>query len=70
MQELCIESQLKKTAITRQGCYVPVILFCVQSSSDLQVKELSARLDEEISNATKAAKRDAIRLQARVRTRG
>lgn len=42
------------------------VCFAVQNSLDQQVKELSTRLDEEVANATKAAKRDAAKLQARV----
>ena len=38
-----------------------------QSALEAQVKELNTRLDEEVANATKAAKREATKLQARVR---
>ncbi len=38
----------------------------VQSSLEQQVKDLSGRLEEEVTNATKAAKREAAKLQARV----
>ena len=34
---------------------------------DQQVKELSSRLDEEVANATKSAKKEALKLQQRVR---
>lgn len=37
-----------------------------KSSLDQQVKDLSSRLDEEVANATKAAKREAAKLQVRV----
>lgn len=40
-----------------------------QNSLDQQVKDLSTRLNEEVANATKAAKRDAAKLQARVNLR-
>lgn len=38
----------------------------MQSTLDQQVKELNSRLDEEVANATKAAKRDQAKLQAKV----
>ena len=37
-----------------------------KTSLDQQVKDLSSRLDEEVANATKSAKREAAKLQARV----
>ena len=37
-----------------------------KSSLDAQVKDLNSRLDEQVANATKAAKREATKLQARV----
>lgn len=38
-----------------------------QAALDQQVKDLTARLSEEVANATKAAKKEALKLQARVR---
>ncbi len=38
----------------------------MQSSLEQQVKDLSGRLEEEVTNATKAAKREAAKLQAKV----
>ena len=42
----------------------PMCLF--QTTLDQQVKELSDKLNEEVANATKAAKRDLAKLQGRV----
>ena len=38
-----------------------------KTTLDQQVKELSSRLDEEVANATKSAKKEALKLQQRVR---
>ena len=38
-----------------------------KSTLDQQVKDLNSRLEEEVANATKSAKREAAKLQARVR---
>ena len=37
-----------------------------KSTLDQQVKDLNSRLDDEVANATKNAKREAAKLQARV----
>ena len=46
-------------------------LFCLllfaQAALDAQVRDLTSRLDEEVANATKSAKREATKLKQRVR---
>lgn len=41
-------------------------LYPPQAALDTQVRELNTRLEEGLANATKIAKRDAAKLQARV----
>lgn len=63
---------LEKSKVGTQGNRPSCrFLFCLlfQNSLDQQVKDLSTRLNEEVANATKAAKRDAAKLQARVNLR-